>query len=334
MSKETAIYLEDSSASVYTLLEQLVVNPINGAQFKVAGVNYWSAANDLQEVVMPNGVLDGGIVTPGTANNTVNVTEITCWLNSAQVVVSASIETIIRGTTNGFIVNAITIDNAGALAVVAGTEFTAFSSTRGAAGGPPYIPVDSVLVAMIYLTSITSSQVLTTEIKQNGQNKETAQLPTWEVIYSSGTVQFSSALPLIHIGDVPKNVYASYANIEILSSFTKLTYTDNFKIPEEIFEKTETAFHDNKKLIDVSSALTGGTFDVTFKQDSGIGSLMSAAKGDKRWLLVYPNQYRSAYFLCPPSVVSFERDAITAESSSLKASVTMLSEEPALELSN
>ena len=37
--------------------------------------------------------------------------------------------------------------------VVAGTATTAFSDTRGASGGPPFIPVGSVEVAQVRLTS-------------------------------------------------------------------------------------------------------------------------------------------------------------------------------------
>ena len=56
------------------------------------------------------------------------------------------------------------MDSSGAYAVVAGTATTAFSETRGASGGPPFIPVGSVEVAQVRFDLITSAPITADEI--------------------------------------------------------------------------------------------------------------------------------------------------------------------------
>jgi hypothetical protein len=331
MSKDSSILLEDPAKLVYVPIEQLT--EIDGAKFSASGVRYWSAARDMHPVVMPNGIVSGGTVTPGTANDTVSVSAAELWLNGITTNVSASAaEAVTRGTLNGFIVNAVTVNSAGAIVIIAGTEGTASSITIGAAGGPPYIPVDSVLVALVYFTDTSSALVLASEIKQaTGQHMEMAAYPTWNIAYSGGAVEFTALLPLIHTGDAPKRVYASYASVEVPGSFTKLLYTNNFKIPEKTFTGTTTDFYNDLKIVDISSVLENSTFDITFKEDAGIKKMIDYANGDKRWLIMYPDEYKTAHFLCPPAVLSRTRDAITASASSVKATITMMSEEPAIE---
>jgi len=333
MAKETVLLMEDPSSAIQTPITVLEVDSVDGSKFVASGVEYWSASNELEVTVMPNGVVTGGVVTPGTAVDTVDVAANTVWLNGAEVAVALSAaELLTRGTVTGFIVNAITVDNAGAVAVIAGTEFTAFSTVIDDPGGPPYIPVDSILLSLVYLTNTASAVVLSTEIKQNrGQQMEMSSYPTWNINYAQGAVKFTSSLPLIHTGDAPKKVYASYAAITFPTNFTELNYTDNFKVPEDVLSKSDLQFHNEQTLVDVTSALVGGVFDITFNKDAGIASFMAAAKMDMRWLAAYPDKYKTPYFLCPPARVSFERDALTAANSNVKATVTMMSTEAAIE---
>ena len=333
VGKDTQLWIEDPTASVYTSLEALSVNA-TGFEFTASGVDYWSSSRELEVVVMPNGVVTGGNVTPGTANDTVDVAELNVWLNGVQMTISASAaEAVTRGSVNGFIRNAITIDSLAAVTVIAGTESTAFSDVIGAVGGPPYIPADSILIAIVSLTNTTAGAVLSTEISQSrGRNLELALYPTWDISHHEGVVRFSSPLPTIHTGDIPKPVYASYASVKILGSFTKLLFTDNAKVPETTYAGTKVMYHDNKRLTDVAEELTDCTFDMTFKDSAGIGSNLANVKGDKLYLLIYPDQFKPPRFLCPPAIVSFERDAIAASVSNLKVTVTMLAEHPAIEL--
>ncbi|MBK8184903.1 MAG: hypothetical protein IPK63_19260 [Candidatus Competibacteraceae bacterium] len=90
--------------------------------------------------------------------------------------------TITRGvTTDTHMINSVTVNSSGAVAIVTGTDNTAFSDTRGAAGGPPSIPLGSVEVAQIRTTSVTAAVVLSTEIyAAPGTHQERYDNPVWQ----------------------------------------------------------------------------------------------------------------------------------------------------------
>jgi len=95
---------------------------------------------------------------------------------------------------------------------VAGTDGTAFSETRGAAGGPPLIPVGSIEIGQVRTTSATAAVVLSSEINQVvGVHQERYDYPVFSTDYLLGTMTFAAALPLIHTGVVAKAVYARVA---------------------------------------------------------------------------------------------------------------------------
>jgi len=132
----------------------------------------------------------------------------------------------------------VTINSGGSIAVVAGTEGTAFSTTRGEIGGPPFIPTTSVEIAQVRYTSNTSAAVDADEIFQvPNTHREMALFPTWvenRVRTESGVmayagVEFNSALPLIHTGSVPKAVHASYYT----PSFAQVAKASDFVRPAE-----------------------------------------------------------------------------------------------------
>lgn len=326
MSLDTQVYLESAEASNlnYITNEVLTVNASNGALFESVA-DYWSEATINPVEIKPDGILTGLTISPGAANDQVSITAGTVQLAGATASVSAdSVFDITRGTTNGYKICAVTINSSGVLTEVEGTESTAFDTTRGAAGGPPYIPVGSVLVGYVYLTSTTAALITSDEIRQLGSNRETATSPTYTYDITTGSVTFDSIVNPIHTGDVPKSVYASYAPVTVPSSFTLLQYTDSYKGPEDVYSSDITKFHNNQKLANVTNDLSDCTFNLTFERDYGIGSFIEAARGDKRWLYVKPDQYRSSYILVPAGVVSIEKDEITAEESTVSSTISIL----------
>ncbi len=336
MSKDTTVYIENVAAETKVDYEALTVNVTDGSKFSATGVDYWSEATSLASAVRPNGVKVGGAITPGSANDTVDIAELTCNLNGVAVTVAAAAgESVTRGLiTDTHIQNAITVDNAGAIAVIAGVDHTAFATVLGDPGAPPYIPADSVLIGMIKLTSITAAVVVVAEIFTGaGVHREETDFPSYEILPSEGLVKFVSVLPSIHTGDIPKKVYAEYAEFDPSADIALLGYTDNLKLPEETYSASPTNFHNNQRLVDITSDVTEGSFDITFKQDAGINVLVTQMKGQKIWFKCFPDKNRpDYYFLIPPSTVSLERDAISAEASTLKATVTLLSESQAIEV--
>ena len=129
----------------------------------------WSGKAGNAPVIRPNGLLTGGALTTNATNNLVTVAALTC--NLAGVVTSvagASSPAITRPATNVSKVNSITVNSSGALAVVAGTDgaTTAFSETRGAAGGPPLIPVGSIEIGQVRVTTSAAGLIAASEIFQ------------------------------------------------------------------------------------------------------------------------------------------------------------------------
>jgi hypothetical protein len=180
----------------------------------------WSRKAGYEPVVAVYGLATGGAVTPAAslANNQVDVAALTAYMPAATgasattglVSVSAATNVAItRGATNGYRINSITINSSGAIAAVAGTESTAFSETRGAAGGPPFIPVGSVEVGQVRTTSTVAAPITAGEIYQvPGVHQELYSLPAINTIdYLRGKVTFTDAQPLIHTGGVPRKVY-------------------------------------------------------------------------------------------------------------------------------
>jgi hypothetical protein len=127
--------------------------------FSLSGINLWSPRSGYEPVIRPDGLATGGEVTPGSANNNVSVAALTCFLAGVLTTVSADSDVAITSPTSTHNISSVTINSSGVIAVVAGTDGTAFSATRGAAGGPPLIPVGSIEIAQVKLSSATSALI-------------------------------------------------------------------------------------------------------------------------------------------------------------------------------
>jgi hypothetical protein len=150
-------------------------------------------------------------------------------------------------------INSITITAAGAVAVVAGTDGTAFSTTRGDAGGPPYIDNDAIEIAQVKTTSNTAGAVTASEIVQvPGSSREMALFPVWEekrIRVTNGVqgyagVDFASELQAIHSEDAgstvaTKLVYASYYT----PTFAQIPKASDFVRPANSYSVSSTEYY-------------------------------------------------------------------------------------------
>lgn len=252
----------------------------------------WSNRSGYAPVARPNGLLTGGAITTHATNDTVTVAALTCNLNGVVTSVGAGTATITRGVSSDtHNITSITVNAAGAIAAVAGTDGTAFSETRGAAGGPPLIPVDSIEIGQVRTTSVTAAAVAATEIYQVvGTHTERADYPLYNVRYEDGGIEFLSALPLIHTGSVPKKVYAShYAPL-----FSEVPLASDFVPPENSHSVTSTQVY-NATLGSTSSTLNQGTF--TAYLSDGVTDPLVQLKDETLWFRFYPDRYKSPYIL-------------------------------------
>jgi hypothetical protein len=253
----------------------------------------WSQRSGFAAVVRPNGLLSGGTLSATGTNNQVAVTALSCNLQGVVTSVASGNVTITRPATAVAKVNSITVNASGALAVVAGTDSanTTFSETRGAAGGPPLIPVDSIEIGQVRVTSNTAAVLTAAQIfAVPGLHVERADGPLFEINYGAGSVLFQSALPLIHTGPAPKGVFASYA----APQFTAVARATDFVMPETSFSVTSTQIYGGT-IGSTSSTLNQGSF--TAFLNNGITDPLVQLKGETLWFRFYPDRYQAAYTL-------------------------------------
>lgn len=255
----------------------------------------WSGKAGNAPVIRPNGLLTGGALTTNATNNLVTVAALTC--NLAGVVTSvagASSPAITRPATNVSKVNSITVNSSGALAVVAGTDgaTTAFTETRGAAGGPPLIPVGSIEIGQVRVTTSAAGLIAASEIFQVvGTHVERADFPLWDTSNATGSITFLGALPLIHTGSVPKAVYASYST----PIFADVALASDFVPPETSHSISSTQVY-GTTLGATSSTLGQGSF--TAYLSNGVSDPLVALKNATLWFKFFPDRYATPYILC------------------------------------
>ena len=259
-----------------------------------SGASLWSGKSGYAPVVRPNGLLTGGAVTVHADNDKVTVAALTCNLQGVVTSVAAGEATITRPASDKAKVCSITINSSGAIAVVAGTDGsgTTFSETRAAAGGPPLIPVDSIEIAQVRVTTSAAGAVAASQIYQVvGSHCERADFPLWTVNYDEGSVTFLDALPEIHTGTVPKKVYASYAE----PIFADVALASDFVPPETSHSVTSTQVY-GTTLGATSSTLGQGTF--TAYLENGVSDALVSLKNQNLWFKFFPDRYATPYLLC------------------------------------
>lgn len=253
----------------------------------------WSQRSGYAPVVRPNGLLTGGAVTPHATNDTVAVAALTCNLAGVVASVSAGSLAITRPAGNVAKVCSITINSSAALAVVAGTDgaSTTFSETRAAAGGPPLIPVGSIEIAQVRVTTSAAAALSASQIYQVvGLHTERADFPLYDTNYNGGTVKFYDVLPSIHTGPVPKAVYASYAS----PIFADVALASDFVPPETSHSVSSTQVY-GTTLGSTSSTLGQGSF--TAYLTNGVADALVSLKNQTLWFKFFPDRYASAYLL-------------------------------------
>ena len=242
----------------------------------------------------PNGLLTGGAISVHATNDKVTVAALTCNLQGVVTSVASGEATITRPASDKAKVCSITINAAGSIAVVAGTDGagTTFSETRAATGGPPLIPVDSIEIAQVRVTTSAAGAVAASEIYQVvGLHTERADFPLWDVNYDAGSVTFLGALPEIHTGVLPKKVYASYAS----PIFADIALASDFIPPENTHSVSSTQVY-GTTLGSTSSTLGQGSF--TAYLTNGVSDALVALKDQTLWFKFFPDRYASPYLLC------------------------------------
>lgn len=217
----------------------------------------WSNRAGFTPVVRPNGVLTGLVVSPAASgtDDMIDISGGTCWLAGAEEEITADTDVEITRavSTDTHIICSVTVTATGTIAVVAGTDHTEFSTTRGASGGPPWIDNDAIEIAQVKLSSLTPAAITASEIIQvPGSSRETALFPVWEqerIRVSNGAlgyagVTFASDLAAIHSEDTgttvaTKLVFASYYT----PTFAQVPKASDFVRPSNSYSVSSTEYY-------------------------------------------------------------------------------------------
>lgn len=245
--------------------------------------------------VRPDGLATGGAVTVAASgsNNVVDVAALTAYVGGVLQTVGAQTDvTITRGlSSDTHNITSITVTDAGAVVAVSGTDSTAFSETRGAAGGPPFIPTTSIEIAQIRTSSVAAAAVASSEIFQTvGVHQERTDFPIYEIDYLNGNIEFAAAIAAIHTGNLPKKVFASYAE----PIFTDISKAVDFTPSENSHSVNSTQIY-GTTLGSVSSSLSQASFSAYL--EDGITDPLISLKNESLWFRFYPDRYKTAHIL-------------------------------------
>lgn len=303
----------------------------------------WSNRAGYEPDVKPNGLATGGAVgvAASGSNDVVDVAALTCYLAGVLTSVSAGADTAVtRGTASPatpYKKSSITINAAGAISVVAGVAGSSFSTTRGANGGPPYILLDSIEIAQVWLSSATPAAIMAAEIKQVlGTHREMYNYPTWEearfnvsggIIGNAGIV-FASALPMIHsaaspVVGVAKAVYAQYYE----PAFTDVPKSSDFVPPETTHSVSSKQIY-GRTLGASSSSLGQGSF--TAYLEDGISDGLLALKNQVLFFKFLQNALNSTPYLLMQGKLGISRTFPAGDQ--IAAACTISAEDSAAEV--
>ena len=245
--------------------------------------------------IKPNGLNTGGVIVPevGLTNDQVDIAASSVYLAGVATAVAAAAATAVTRATTAdfFLTTSLTVISGGSIAAVAGTEGAAQSETRGSAGGPPLIAVDSIEIGQTRLEGNVAAPVLTTDIFQVvNQTQERYDFPVWEEKSAEATVEFSSALPKIHTGVVPKKVFVKcfapiFVDVPLASDFVPPSVTHSVG-STQVYQQT---------IGSVSKSLGAGSFTVYLKD--GITDTIIKEQDETIWFKFYPDKNKAPYML-------------------------------------
>lgn len=258
----------------------------------------WSGRSGFDAEVRPWGLATGGHIRAGSGNDTVTVSPLTAYMPTAAgaqsdgvVNVASGDVTIERATMETHRVTSITVDNSGALVAIAGDEGAAYTDERGEAGGPPFIPVDSIEVGQVRVNKTAAAPVSDTEIFQVvGLHQERYDSPVFQTDPAVGEVHFAAALPKIHTGNLPKKVSVrGYTPI-----FAEIPRSSNW-VPAETSHSTNSTEIYNGTLGSVSRSLGQASF--TYYGEGNANDPLVRLKNQRLWFRWYQDRNRSPHSL-------------------------------------
>ncbi|MBF0395773.1 MAG: hypothetical protein HQK78_03300 [Desulfobacterales bacterium] len=295
----------------------------------------WSRRGGFEPDIKPNGLATGGIVTPAISgeDNKIDVAALSCYLFGQKCLIAASLNLPCTRPTspNTHVVNSVTVNSSKEISILAGTSGLSFSEIRGTAGGAPFIPITSIEIAQVRLSSSANAPVFASEIKsQPNIHTEWYHFPTWQIkclvvekrIIGNAGIIFDTPLPLVHVGGQPKPVFAKY-NEPVFSEIRKAS---DFK-PSETTHSISSKQIYGMSVGNKSSSLGQGSFNALL--DDGISDNLLELKNENLWFKFKPNRLADPYILMQ-GYLGISRTFPAGDS--ISAACTISSEQAAIEV--
>jgi len=270
----------------------------------ISGGTVFSGKSGYEASVRPNGIVTGrNILSTNTTEDTVTVAAFTAYSKGVLQTVSATTLTITRPTASHQVYSVVMSDS-GVVSIIEGEEHaSAFTETRAASGGAPEIPVDSVEIGQIKVTSSTSAVIDDDEIFQTvGSHTERFDFPTFSVnnigdgdaasvsAKKNAYVEFASEFDAIHTGGTYKQVYISYYT----PIFAEASKAMDF-VPCENSHSVSSQQYYNGSIGSVSSTLGQGSF--TALLSDGVTDSLVSNKDETLTIKFYPDRNKTPYIL-------------------------------------
>lgn len=276
--------------------------------FTVTGKTVFSDRNGYSLEVKPDGVVTGRIMlTPHTSNDTVTAESITVSLAGVESLIASEAVTITRPASDVAKINSVTVDESGDVVVVAGTDgsTTTFSETRGAAGGPPFIPVGSVERGQVRVTNSVAAPITAAEIYQSvGDHVERFDAPNWKIRHlglgdkATTPAQRNAHIEMkaligdpIHTGSTYRKVYVKGYS----ATFVEVSNSVDFKPAQNSYSLTSEEVYGDDPIGSPSQTLGQAGFKALM--NNGISDEIVADEGDNLVFKFYPHKLQPQYSL-------------------------------------
>jgi hypothetical protein len=257
----------------------------------------WNKGKDMS-VRIPGIIGDLSLLTPGTANSTVDMAATSIYLNNSSTsatAISAQAGLVLtRPTSSTLTVVNLVVVNTGtkAASVVVGSEAAARSASFNTAGGYPYVAVDEIIVGAVVLTTVPAAVVAASEIEYTlyGTNtlvQERSDIPGYEILPAEGGVLVQEALIGAHTAGATRGVYATYYDLQAV--LLQVADTTKWSLSSTVGTVSMLAQGDLNPQTDLAGSPTwSGSLERFYVKDS---LLFKLAMEQKRGIIkLFPNR--------------------------------------------
>ncbi|MBF0546226.1 MAG: hypothetical protein HQM08_17415 [Candidatus Riflebacteria bacterium] len=183
--------------------------------YATASRSMWNKGKGISARIQ--GIVGEASVTPATGNNNVQTNAFSYYKDNGtiQSAPADTSVTIVRPATGKYNWNLVVVDmDDGTISAITGSDGDSYSDVFDAAGGPPLVAIDKLIIGAVKLSTDTAAPVVAADITQFLSTgtliQERSDMPGYFEYPMEGGVLLNEALLVCHTGSVARKVYASY----------------------------------------------------------------------------------------------------------------------------